>query len=151
MTDDVQEPGSPRPGLEEVVRSTARLLELFEASAASRLCVSVGAVRWEIDGSATAPAALPGPPATRPVPAEPAGHPVLAPLVGVLFLAPRPGAEPFVRVGDTVRAGQQLAIVEAMKMMNEIVADRAGVVRTVLAPNEAVVEFGEPLFVLDPV
>ena len=97
-----------------------------------------------LNGSVTAPAAEPSPPT------DAGGTAVLAPLVGVFYRSPSPGAPPFVEVGQRVVAGQQLAIVEAMKMMNEIVADRSGVIRAVHAEESAIVEFGERLFTLDP-
>ncbi|SDD18754.1 acetyl-CoA carboxylase biotin carboxyl carrier protein [Actinokineospora iranica] len=73
-----------------------------------------------------------------------------APLVGVFYQAPGPGKPPFVEVGSAVVAGQQVAIVEAMKMLNEVVADRAGVIGAVLAHDGDVVEYGQPLFRIDP-
>ena len=71
-----------------------------------------------------------------------------APLVGVCYRAPSPGERPFVAVGDRVRAGQPLAIVEAMKLMNEVCSDRDGVVREILCQDREVVEYGELMFVL---
>ena len=76
------------------------------------------------------------------------GKLVLSPLVGTFYAAPAEDAEPFVAVGDTVKKGQTLAIVEAMKLMNEIESDYAGTVKQVLVSNEEVVEFGQPLFVI---
>ena len=77
-------------------------------------------------------------------------HAVLSPLVGTFYRAPAPGEEAYVEVGDTVKAGQVLCIVEAMKMMNEIVADVSGEVVEVLAENSGGVEYGQPLFNLRP-
>lgn len=74
------------------------------------------------------------------------GEPVLSPLVGVAYLQPKPDADPFVKVGDTVQKGQVLCIVEAMKLMNDIVSPFDGVVTEVLIDNETVVEFNQPLF-----
>jgi acetyl-CoA carboxylase biotin carboxyl carrier protein len=153
------DPPPAGPGLNEVIDSTARLLELVRRSPVTRLSLAVGSVRWEIDagvpGAEPAVAgAVPDQPAAPAAPAEPEaapGHRVLSPLVGVFYTAPRPGAPAFVRVGDQVQVGQQLAIVEAMKMMNEIVADRPGIVRELHVPNEAIVEFGEVLFTLEPI
>ena len=71
---------------------------------------------------------------------------VTSPLVGTFYSAPTPEAPPFVRVGDTVRKGQVLAIIEAMKLMNEIESEFDGVVEAVLVNNESVVEYGQPLF-----
>lgn len=71
---------------------------------------------------------------------------VTCPLVGIFYTAPEEGAEPFVKVGDAVKKGQTLAIVEAMKLMNEIESEYDGVVTEVLAENGKAVEFGQPLF-----
>lgn len=74
---------------------------------------------------------------------------VTSPLVGTFYVAPAEDAEPFVRVGDTVKAGQVLAIVEAMKLMNEIESDYDGVVTKVLARDGEPVEYGQPLFCIE--
>ncbi|HZR38005.1 MAG TPA: acetyl-CoA carboxylase biotin carboxyl carrier protein [Nevskia sp.] len=106
--------------------------------------------------AAPAPVAAPAPaavPAAAPAPAaRPADtrHIIKAPMVGTFYRAPSPGAKPFVEVGQTVKAGQTLCIIEAMKMLNQIEADRAGVVVEVLADNEKPVEFDQPLFAIDP-
>ena len=72
-------------------------------------------------------------------------------MVGVFYRAPQPGAPPFVQEGDAVAAGQTLCILEAMKLMNEIKADAAGIVRTINVGNAEPVEFGQLLFELEPV
>lgn len=74
------------------------------------------------------------------------GNTITSPLVGTVYLAPEEGAKPFVRVGDTVKKGQVVAIVEAMKLMNEIESEFDGVVTKVLVENEQTVEYGQPLF-----
>lgn len=76
---------------------------------------------------------------------------VTAPLVGTCYLAPEPGAEPFVSVGDLVEPGQQVAIVEAMKLMNPVVADQRGEVAEILVGDAEPVEYGAPLVLLNPV
>jgi acetyl-CoA carboxylase biotin carboxyl carrier protein len=90
--------------------------------------------------------------AEGPVPAAPAqddgAFAVNAPLVGTFYRAPAPGARPFVEVDDEVEEGQQVAIVEAMKLMNAVTAERAGRVIEVLADDATPVEYGQPLFVL---
>lgn len=78
----------------------------------------------------------------------PAGNVVKSPLVGTFYNAPSPDAEPFVKEGDTVKKGQVLAIVEAMKLMNEIESEFDGTVEKILVSNEQVVEYGQPLFVI---
>lgn len=77
---------------------------------------------------------------------EKKGELIKSPLVGTFYAAPSEDAEPFVKVGDTVKKGQTLAIVEAMKLMNEIESEYDGVVTEVLVKNEAPVEYGQPLF-----
>ena len=76
------------------------------------------------------------------------GNVVKSPLVGTFYNAPSPDAEPYVKVGDTVKKGQVLAIVEAMKLMNEIESEFDGTVEKILVSNEEAVEFGQPLFVI---
>ena len=90
-------------------------------------------------------------PAASAAPAKPAGnrHVVKSPMVGTFYRAAGPGSPAFVEVGQTVKAGQTLCIIEAMKMMNQIEADKAGVVVEILAENEKPVEFEQPLFVIE--
>jgi acetyl-CoA carboxylase biotin carboxyl carrier protein len=95
---------------------------------------------------AAAAVAVPGPAAVAAE--EPSGHVVKSPMVGTFYRAASPGAKTFVEVGDTVKEGDTLCIVEAMKLMNEIEADASGVVKAVLAENGQPVEFGQPLFLL---
>ncbi|MDE2148283.1 MAG: acetyl-CoA carboxylase biotin carboxyl carrier protein [Gammaproteobacteria bacterium] len=104
-----------------------------------------------------APATPPAAPAAPPPPTsppEPAGvvnrHLVRAPMVGTFYRAPSPGAKSFVEVGQTVRQGQTLCIIEAMKMLNQIEADRAGVVAEILSDDGQPVEFDQPLFAIEP-
>lgn len=97
--------------------------------------------------AAAAPApAVPAPRAEEPV----RGTEVKAPIVGTFYRAPGPDADPFVKEGDTVRKGQVLCIIEAMKLMNEIESEVAGVVRKVLVGNAEPVEFGQALFLIEP-
>ncbi len=81
-------------------------------------------------------------------PALPEGHIVKAPMVGTFYSASSPGADPFVHVGDVVKKGDTLCIIEAMKLLNEIEADADGTIKAVLVENGEPVEFGEPLFVI---
>jgi len=94
---------------------------------------------------------LPGEAAAAPAaaaPAVPQGHVVKSPMVGTFYRAPSPGADPFVQVGDTVKEGQTLCIIEAMKLLNEIESDVAGVVKEILVENGQAVEYGQPLYVV---
>ena len=109
--------------------------------------MQAGDTRIEIErGSAAAPvvagalpAAAPGAPAEGAAEAEPDNrHAIVAPLVGTFYRAPQPGAEPFVEVGDTVDVGQSVGIVEAMKLMNQVLADEPGTVAEILVENGAV-------------
>ena len=94
--------------------------------------------------AATAPAAVP----TEPVGADDAAGALTSPMVGTVYLASEPGTPNFVAVGDQVSEGQTLVIVEAMKVMNPIAADRAGTVKAILVENAQPVEFGQPLVVI---
>jgi len=96
-----------------------------------------------------APAAEAGAaPASPATPAAPQGHVVKAPMVGTFYRAPNPGAAPFVDVGQSVKEGDPLCIIEAMKLLNEIEADKSGVIKEILVENGEPVEYGQPLFVI---
>lgn len=99
--------------------------------------------------AAPAPVAVPevaeAPAAPAPAPAA-AGKDVPAPMVGVVYLQGNPDADPYVQVGDSVKKGQVLCLIEAMKLMNEIVAPQDGVVSAILVENENIVEYGQALF-----
>ncbi|MBW8890828.1 MAG: acetyl-CoA carboxylase biotin carboxyl carrier protein [Burkholderiales bacterium] len=102
--------------------------------------------------SAYAPApvaAAPAAEAAAPAPAARAGEAVKSPMVGTVYLSPQPGADAFIKVGDTVTAGQTLLIVEAMKTMNPISAPKAGKVVEILVADAQPVEFGEPLVIVE--
>ncbi|MGB8771605.1 MAG: acetyl-CoA carboxylase biotin carboxyl carrier protein [Candidatus Korobacteraceae bacterium] len=100
--------------------------------------------------SSTAPAPAPAPEIKAPAPPSSALEPDLfilkSPIVGTYYEAPSPGTPPFVKVGDTVKEGQVLCIIEAMKLMNEIEADVSGVIAKMFVPNGSPVEYGMPLF-----
>jgi acetyl-CoA carboxylase biotin carboxyl carrier protein len=93
-----------------------------------------------IEGTAAAPA--------TPAAVAPQGHIVTSPMVGTFYRAPSPGADPFVQVGDSVKEGQTICIIEAMKLLNEIESDKSGVVKEILVENGQAVEYGQPLFVV---
>jgi acetyl-CoA carboxylase biotin carboxyl carrier protein len=93
---------------------------------------------------------LPAAPASAPaLPAEPTGNIVKSPMVGTFYRSANPGSEPFVAIGSTVKVGDPVCIIEAMKIMNEIEADAAGTIREILCENGQAVEFGQPLFVIE--
>lgn len=101
---------------------------------------------------AAAPAAAPAAPAAAPAPAaEPCacGDSITSPMVGTFYRAPSPGAAPFIEVGDAVKKGQVIGIIEAMKLLNEVEADKDGVVKAFAVENGQPVEFGQPLVILE--
>ena len=151
------------------LRKLKTLIELVETSGIAELEIQEGEERVRITrshGASAAPmtaaqplmavaaapaaasiaAAAPAQAALE-VPAE-EGHVVKSPMVGTFYRAATPGAKSFVEVGDTVQEGATLCIVEAMKLMNEIEADKGGVVKAILVENGQPVEFGQPLFVI---
>jgi acetyl-CoA carboxylase biotin carboxyl carrier protein len=149
------------------LRKLKTLIELVETSGIAELEIQEGEERVRItralapsahtvmmhapmaQATQAAPAAAPAAAAAVPAVAEePTGHVVKSPMVGTFYRAASPGAKAFVEVGDAVKEGDTLCIVEAMKLMNEIEADASGVVKAVLAENGQPVEFGQPLFLL---
>jgi acetyl-CoA carboxylase biotin carboxyl carrier protein len=105
---------------------------------------------------AAAPAAAPAPtptsaaaaPTAEAAPPEPTGHAVKSPMVGTFYRSPTPDADSFVKIGDTVKEGQTLCIIEAMKLLNEIESDKSGVVKEILCENGQGIEFGQALFII---
>jgi acetyl-CoA carboxylase biotin carboxyl carrier protein len=87
-------------------------------------------------------------PAETPPP-EPTGNVVKSPMVGTFYRSASPGSDPFIEIGSTVKVGDPICIIEAMKIMNEIEADAAGTIREILCENGQAVEFGQPLFVIE--
>ena len=100
--------------------------------------------------STVMPVELAEPAAAEPAaPAEAEGHAVKSPMVGTFYRSATPGAKAFVEVGQTVKTGDTVCIIEAMKLLNEIEADRDGVIKAILVENGQPVEYGQPLFVID--
>lgn len=95
--------------------------------------------------SALAPAAAP----VAPTPAAPTGHIVKSPMVGTFYRASAPGAKSFVEIGNQVKEGDTICIIEAMKILNEIEADKSGTISQILCENGQAVEYGQPLFVIE--
>ena len=96
------------------------------------------------------PAVAPAPVAgAAPMPVVPAGHVVKSPMVGTFYRSASPGAKVFVELGDVVKQGQTVCIIEAMKILNEIEADKSGTVTQILCDNGQAVEYGQPLFVIE--
>lgn len=119
-----------------------------------RLTVRDGDASVELEWDTTAPAPAATPVTPAPAAVEPAPdngqHAICSPMVGVYYATPQPGAAAFVRVGDTVVPGQQVALIEAMKLMIPVEADRPGRVAELLVPPETPVEYGQPLIALEP-
>ena len=152
------------------IRKVKKLIELLEESGIAEIEIKEGEEAVRISRMPTGNAlvhalphfALPqmaaALPAEVPVAAAPAAeaakarsneHVVTAPMVGTFYAAPTPGAKSFVEIGDEVKVGEVLCIIEAMKMMNQIEADRAGRITSIMARNGDPVEYGQPLFVIE--
>ncbi|WP_414828985.1 acetyl-CoA carboxylase biotin carboxyl carrier protein [Alteromonas sp. H39] len=151
------------------IRKIKKLIELVEESGIAELEITEGeesvrihrgpsGVAAPMNYSFAAPAAPQAPqapasaPAAPEVPAEPAapsGHVVKSPMVGTFYRASSPTAKAFVEVGQSVKVGDTLCIVEAMKMMNQIESDKAGVVKEILVENQDPVEFDQPMFIIE--
>jgi acetyl-CoA carboxylase biotin carboxyl carrier protein len=146
------------------LRKIKTLIDLVQQSGIAELEITEGEERVRISRSgvpaaapAVAPVAMPAvaaapiaAPAAEPAaePAVPEGEILKSPMVGTFYRAASPGAKPFVDVGQTVKAGETVCIIEAMKLLNEIEADRDGVIKTILVENGQPVEYGQPLFVV---
>ena len=156
------------------IRKVKKLIELLEESGIAELEIREGeeSVRISRQSQLDTPTTIYAQPATIPVAAPPAmaapgaapeapaaaapsaepevsGHVIKSPMVGTFYRAPSPGAKPFVEVGQSVSVGDTLCIVEAMKLLNQIESDKAGVVKAILVENEHPVEYGQPLFVIE--
>ena len=150
------------------IRKVKKLIELLEESGISELEISEGEESVRISrhpraGVQVATQAVPVAQAAPAMAAAPATaataageraprndeHTVTSPMVGTYYSSASPGAKPFVEIGDEITVGQVLCIIEAMKMMNQIEADRAGRIASVMARNGDPVEFGQPLFVVE--
>jgi acetyl-CoA carboxylase biotin carboxyl carrier protein len=152
------------------IRKIKKLIELLEESGIAEIEIKEGeeAVRIsrmpqgagvahmlpqvQVAAAAAAPAGVAAGPAAAEASApkpKPNEHVITAPMVGTFYGSPSPGAKAFVEIGDEIKVGQVLCIIEAMKMMNQIEADKAGRITSVMARNGDPVEFGQPLFVVE--
>ncbi len=139
-----------------VAESGISELEVTEENDKVRIVNKVQTVAVAAPVAAPVVAAAPAPAAPAAAAAEPAAKPepvvegttVTSPMVGTFYRAPNPGAEPFVKVGDHVEAGQTLGIIEAMKLLNEIEAETSGTIKEICVENAQPVEFGQPLFII---
>ncbi|GAA0702242.1 acetyl-CoA carboxylase biotin carboxyl carrier protein [Marinobacterium maritimum] len=148
------------------IRKVKKLIELLEESNINEIEIKEGeeSVRISRGGSvvaaAPAPAQVVAAPVAAPAPAAapaaaapaeaaaPAGHAVCSPMVGTFYRSPSPTSAPFVEVGQSVKAGDVICIVEAMKMMNQIEADKSGVIESILVEDGQPVEFDQPLITI---
>ncbi len=150
------------------IRKIKKLIELLEASSLTEMEIHEGeesvrlsrssqapAPQQVVTTPAVAPAVAPTAPTATEAPAtaviEDEGHVVRSPMVGTFYAASSPDAEPFVKVGQKVKPGDPLCIIEAMKMFNQIDSEVEGVVTRILAENGQPVEFDEPLFIIQQV
>ncbi len=145
------------------IRKVKKLIELLETSGISEIEITEGEERVRISRLTPQPVATvstaattvtPPPPlpvATSEPPKTPpsSGHTIQAPMVGVFYRSASPDKPPFVEVGQTVKAGDTLCIIEAMKMMNQIQSDKGGVIKAILAENATPVEYDQPLFIIE--
>ena len=150
------------------IRKVKKLIELLEESGIDEIEIKEGEESVRISRNqnvtvapqayaapAPAPVAAPAAAAPEPTPSSapadsgPDGHKVKSPMVGTFYRSSSPEAKPFVEVGQSVKAGDPLCIVEAMKMMNQIEADKSGTVAAILVDNAEPVEFDQPLFVIN--
>ncbi|WP_394213231.1 acetyl-CoA carboxylase biotin carboxyl carrier protein [Enterovibrio calviensis] len=149
------------------IRKIKKLIELVEESGIAELEISEGEESVRISRAVPASAQptqmyaapmaapVPAPVAAAPVAEAPAaapvesGHKVLSPMVGTFYRSPSPEAQSFVEIGQSVNVGDTLCIVEAMKMMNQIQSDKAGVVKAILCVDGQIVEFDEPLIIIE--
>ena len=147
------------------LRKLKTLIDLVADSGIAELEVTEGEDRVRIAKFSPAPAALPAAPTTAvqiPAPlglasngttvqpaAEPEGHVVKSPMVGTFYRSPSPGAASFIELGQSVKPGDTLCIIEAMKLLNEIEAEVGGTVKQILVENGQPVEYGQPLFIIE--
>lgn len=145
MTSSEDHDENPSP--ERVADLVRALAGVMQQDSVTELDLELGALSLRMRRSVSAPAQANLPVVTGTEAARPdaPGHVVSAPMVGTFYISPTPSAPPFVSVGDFVVAGQTIGIIEAMKIMNEITADRSGVVVEFLVENAQPVEYGSPL------
>jgi len=148
------------------IRKIKKLIEMLEESNLGEIEIREGEESIRISRASAAPApggqymsapvaapapiaAAPAAPAAPAQPSLPTGHMVTSPMVGTFYRSPSPNAAAFVEIGSTVKVGDTLCIIEAMKILNTIESDKAGTVKAILKENGQPVEFGEPLFVIE--
>ena len=127
-----------------------RIVKSAPAAAVAQVVAAAPAVA-AVSTAAHAPvdAAAPQAPAPAAAPSEPAAHIVKSPMVGTFYRSSSPGAKPFAEIGQSIKEGETICIVEAMKILNEIEADKTGTITQILVENGQAVEYGQPLFVIE--
>lgn len=146
------------------IRKVRKLIQLVESSGIAELEIHEGEESVRITRYSSPPPQMmiPTPTSTVTTPSHPhsseppppaeeklKGHIIYSPMVGTLYRAPSPTSKPFIEVGQKVNEGDTLCIIEAMKILNQITSDKAGVVTKILVDNGAPVEYGQPLFTID--
>jgi acetyl-CoA carboxylase biotin carboxyl carrier protein len=137
-----------------VSESNVSELEITEAEGKVRIVKGGGApvahaAAAPVAGLSPAPIAAPALLPAAPVAEAPTGHTVKSPMVGTFYRSASPGAKPFVEIGAQVKEGETVCIIEAMKILNEIEADRSGTITQILCENGQAVEYGQPLFTIE--
>lgn len=137
-----------------VSESNVSELEITEAEGKVRIVKGGGAIMQQfvaapMQAAPTAPMQPAAAVAELPAPEVASGHTVKSPMVGTFYRASSPGAKPFVELGSVIKEGETICIIEAMKILNEIEADKSGTVTRILGENGQAVEYGQPLFVIE--
>ena len=143
------------------IRKIKKLIEIIEESDIAEIEIIEGeeSVRINRYSTAVAPVAVAAAPvavalaaapvASEPVTAEPTGHAVKSPMVGTFYRSASPGSAPFVEIGHSIKEGETLCIIEAMKILNQIEADKSGVIKQILIENAQPVEYDQALFIIE--
>lgn len=147
------------------IRKVKKLIELLEESGVAEIEIHEGEESVRISRNSqsvmaapmmqapmpapAAPAPVAAPAVEAPAVAEPTGHAVKSPMVGTFYRASSPGAKAFVEIGHQVNVGDTLCIIEAMKLLNQIEADKAGTIKAILVENGEPVEYNQPLFIIE--
>lgn len=147
------------------IRKIKKLIEILEESGIAELEIKEGEESIRLNRYSAPPAAIsyaPAPATVQPSPAQTAehgaksgneeklsGHVVKSPMVGTFYRSASPGTKPFVEVGHSVKSGDTLCIIEAMKILNQIEADKSGTITKIMVENAEPVEYGQPLFVIE--
>lgn len=155
MTDPADQNNTSSAANDGVIDAVRELISMMSKGGISELDLSTGGVTIRLRGASatqvvTTSVSSTEPSGFRTVDSEPVGQVITAPMIGTYYSAPAPGEAPFVQVGDEIEIGQVIGIIEAMKIMNEIVADYSGILAETLVENAQPVEYGSPLMRVIP-